>query len=398
MSRKQIRFAVLLNSYVAAVAFAHAALACRLFAAALPGPEQEMRCGPNALYVFLRMHGHDVTIDDVNNALPYSPLGHTVLALQGAALTCGAEVRIVRTDTSADLLSASLPLILHRANAPGRPGHFMVIWRASPDGRFNLIDGTTSEHLTNSVDQMVADNRWTGIAIEHVKASPIAPFRLIAPAALLISLVAIARAIYRLFPLRRRAIRTCAAFFFLASCGAGHALIASTFTTSENDTDLKWRTPHNDAINCLSLLLRLYGRPCQYQEVTRSLRDAGSPVSMAVIDKCAGALGLPLTLFAPTTKELEEHIPGIVILQSGRSHAGGFFVLLSRRSPNVTVFSGATAEWIQLSEDTFLQSWTGHILSCVDNNENAGLARRSMLTIVLVGLSAYVFFRTRMFR
>jgi hypothetical protein len=105
-----------------------------------------LHCGPNSLYMLLRLSGIGVSLEQVARSVPLSSTGCTIEDLRQAAtdLGLGVEVRKVTPDEFKDLPK---PLIAHffaPASGLGTPGagrdHFALVTRTSPDGGFQSID------------------------------------------------------------------------------------------------------------------------------------------------------------------------------------------------------------------------------------------------------------------
>jgi ABC-type bacteriocin/lantibiotic exporter with double-glycine peptidase domain len=118
-----------------------------------------LHCGPNSLYLLLRLSGIAVSREEVERLVPLTSAGCTLDDLRRAAANLGlnVEVRKVTPDEVKDLAK---PLIAHffaPAAAVGAPAnerdHFAVVTRILPDGGFQSIDSnnlTTTTYLNNN--------------------------------------------------------------------------------------------------------------------------------------------------------------------------------------------------------------------------------------------------------
>lgn len=130
-------------------------------------------CGPNALYVLLRICGIDATLDDVMRRVPVNDEGANLADLADAAEQLGLRNRVVNV-SERELYSLSPPFILHE-NVNGRgqaAGHFLVVCRFDSDGNAGIIDGisdvyqiATPDRLTRSFSgyALVPEDRLSGL-------------------------------------------------------------------------------------------------------------------------------------------------------------------------------------------------------------------------------------------
>lgn len=99
-------------------------------------------CGPNALYVFLRLHGRELTLQDVKHEIPIDPAkGCSIEALRAASQSFGVTSQ-VRFVTPNELKSIPMPFIIHgTSDVEGESGHFSVVVKWDPQTRrFSIID------------------------------------------------------------------------------------------------------------------------------------------------------------------------------------------------------------------------------------------------------------------
>jgi hypothetical protein len=105
-----------------------------------------LHCGPNSLYLLLRLSGIEVSREQVEQSVPMSATGCTLEDLRRAALNLGlgVEVRKVTPDEFKDLPKPLIAHFLAPASGLGTPGqgrdHFAVVTRTLPDGGFQSID------------------------------------------------------------------------------------------------------------------------------------------------------------------------------------------------------------------------------------------------------------------
>jgi ABC-type bacteriocin/lantibiotic exporter with double-glycine peptidase domain len=144
---------------------AAAAVAAGALAPAAPGGEAPFGdanrvCGPNSLYVLLRLSGVALSYRDLARYYPSDPRGMSLLELRQACADFGLAAD-VRHCTQADLRVLSFPVIAHVHYGPQRAGdHYAVISRRLDNDRIEAIDGTTGKVHEFLIPKM--DNIWEG--------------------------------------------------------------------------------------------------------------------------------------------------------------------------------------------------------------------------------------------
>jgi hypothetical protein len=105
-----------------------------------------IHCGPNSLYLLLRLSGVEVSLEQVERSVPLSSTGCTLDDLRRAAIDLGlaVEVRKVNPDEFKELPKPLIAHFLAPASGLGAPAqvrdHFAVVTRTLPDGGFQSID------------------------------------------------------------------------------------------------------------------------------------------------------------------------------------------------------------------------------------------------------------------
>jgi len=131
--------------------------------AAIPLPERAQReCGLNSLYLMLRLTGHDVTFDQVREAVTVGPSGTSLLELRQAASRLGMRTAVQRCSMD-ELASLPKPVIAYfHSKDPepqGRPGHYVVVLRADAAG-VEIIDGNLAASFWYNAGHFEAE--WSG--------------------------------------------------------------------------------------------------------------------------------------------------------------------------------------------------------------------------------------------
>lgn len=127
-----------------------------------------LNCGPNALFVTLRLCGVEVTWDEVKKRVPVGPRGSTLKDLAEAAKSFGLAASPRTNLTPEAIRKAPKPLILHiniepSDAQPERRDHFIVITRSPEGGGYSGVD-TTNALYTQFSDDFIVRN-MTGHAL-----------------------------------------------------------------------------------------------------------------------------------------------------------------------------------------------------------------------------------------
>lgn len=120
--------------------------------------QQGPRCGPNGLYVLLRLKGIPVKYDDVMKSMTLTDRGIDIDTLQKTARSFGLDAE-VRKLTPEELEHSPKPILVHLntpASAPGRSreptGHFTVVTKVDSGGYVQGIDTSNALFTSWSVD------------------------------------------------------------------------------------------------------------------------------------------------------------------------------------------------------------------------------------------------------
>ena len=128
-----------------------------------------VRCAANAVYLTLRLCGDEVEFDRVHQLLPDRPNGCSLLEVKEAFQEFGHDA-VVEKWTVEDLPNLNFPVIAHLDSGEGTSlaGHFVVI-RSIEDDRLNLIDGTTGNFDSVTMDWF--DEQASGNIVRLQKSS-----------------------------------------------------------------------------------------------------------------------------------------------------------------------------------------------------------------------------------
>jgi ABC-type bacteriocin/lantibiotic exporter with double-glycine peptidase domain len=157
-SRRRIQSVVIWLLTVAALPAVAPATAAP--AGELPPGGANRSCGPNSLYLLLRLSGATLSYHDVAPYYPTHPNGMSMLELKRACADFGLTADL-RHCTQADLRVIPLPVIAHVHDGPeGEVGHYVVIFHRLGRDRIKAIDGTTGKIREFLIDKM--DDIWKG--------------------------------------------------------------------------------------------------------------------------------------------------------------------------------------------------------------------------------------------
>lgn len=129
-------------------------------------PPQAVRCGPNALYIFLRMHGWKGSAEVFFWEIAPGQLGLSLTELRDSSTRYGipADVRCCTYEQLAE--GNALPLIAlmqpWRESDSRGAGHYVVVVDADPDG-ITLLDGTSGKQTRLSRDAFC--HNWKGFVV-----------------------------------------------------------------------------------------------------------------------------------------------------------------------------------------------------------------------------------------
>jgi len=116
------------------------------------------KCGVNALYVALRLHGKQVDYRELESRLPVGEDGSTLADMKACARAFGLHAEVVKATPEA-LTRCRLPVIAHCEQERSRSGHYIVVMSVTPAG-VQFIDGTTTAISTLTTSEF--KQLWTG--------------------------------------------------------------------------------------------------------------------------------------------------------------------------------------------------------------------------------------------
>ncbi len=128
-------------------------------------------CGPNAVYMLLRMLQMDCTYQQVSNQIPVSQDGASLLDMRDALNKLGCPSRVAKA-TPSQLSTISLPAIAHVETGSQTTGHYVLITQVG-EKFVRVIDGSTAVSTNMTMSEFQA--KWTGFLLVKVDAPLLSP-------------------------------------------------------------------------------------------------------------------------------------------------------------------------------------------------------------------------------
>lgn len=130
---------------------------------------QTLVCGPNSLYMLLRLNGVSADRGIISKYTHLHPQGMSLAELREASNSLGLRTEVRRCSLDEFRRQFELPVIAYllsdvRAHdVDDVPGHYVVVIGIG-NGTITMIDGTTGERRRDLVGQWLA-KRWSGYVL-----------------------------------------------------------------------------------------------------------------------------------------------------------------------------------------------------------------------------------------
>jgi ABC-type bacteriocin/lantibiotic exporter with double-glycine peptidase domain len=320
-------------------------------------------CGANSLYLFLRLHGCNLSYSELAAALGEDERGVSLHQLRSVASAFDLQCT-VRKGNLINLGGCSLPLIAHMANpTPGELGHYVVVVHLS-DAAVTMLDGTSGLEEQIPLDEFARS--WTGYVLEGGAGSRWALELEHLASLLLASFVWFALYV----AIRRRVARTVSYAPFCAIVAVGLCLIpcevigASPPSNSSNDPSGElWRNSRFDAVNSLFLFLRAHDRRASYETLLESLPKDPSGNSLVHLRDAARQCGLATHVVRMGPDSLTRcRLPVIVVLDSPIDDRSRFALLVSAGRETHVIIETSEVVFRKMRSDEFRRYWSGYAL------------------------------------
>ena len=334
-------------------------------------------CGVNSLYIFLRLHGLDVSYDQVSQTFPGDVFGRSLLDLKEAASQFDVDSSVRRCSV-ADLRKLQLPVISY-ANASTlwteretkAIGHFYVVTFADEQW-IQYVDGTTG--VTHRVPHHFFAK---GVSGHVLVASPPskawdAVLNGLATGSLGVLLVGLFVVLRRASkPPRDAKIQAKTLPLLLApllvGMGSSSTISAATPETQQVEADAGdqiWRQASSDGVNTLFLFLRCHGVDVQYGDLEQEVKALGRPPSMLDLMELSKAHGVNAEIRRTQLEgEARSELPAITLIAEPRTNLKSFVLLFQARADEVSYLGGGYARMSHFRSDEFRRIWSGVVLT-----------------------------------
>jgi hypothetical protein len=329
-----------------------------------------MECGPNSLYVFLKMCGSTTVQLDVMHRLPISSIGASLLTLRDAAerYEIPAEIRHFH---SGAVDSVPVPAIVQlRVSADTDvPNHFCVLYKHAKNHAY-LIDGSTGREY--KLSDIVFGTTWTGYTLIRRQSFGEKAYGVLNSKQLFLSILCLDFFTigFAAYILVRRTWNILALTKLKSYLQRPRHLMFLTLVIASNLNSLgaeppanNWRTAANGGINVLYCYLKVNGIRCDYSELEREQQVALASHSQSTaltIRKLAHLHGVALSVRKLTWDELlTANYPVILHMDGESTDIGAFLLVLSVQDGNVYFINGPTATISIMTLEDFRRGWNG---------------------------------------
>jgi hypothetical protein len=357
-------------------------------------PVKSLVCGPNSLYMLLKLQGRPVTFPQVAQELGSDNMLTSLLELHKSAARLGLSTRIRRCSLE-DLGRCTTPFIAHTRTGyflgDVQIGHYLLVLKVDGDV-LQVVDGTTGFVFRTRRSKIARSKLWTGYvleptAVQHAWREVIT---LNGVGLLTLVLVTLLASRWR----SRAALAKVAAGLLVAFGWAGGATPATASESSPAARDGlgEWRTGAydavNDAANCLYLQLAIDGHPVDYGRVREAVLAKGSAVSMVALREAAGRCGLPMKIVRCGPDGLRRMPKPAIVYMYGRRNGGRFALLYNLNDEQCGLVTGSTVCIQQLGVDDFRRDWSGFAL-VRDHRDDGWLSAIVGSLILIAGYSGW---------
>jgi len=325
-------------------------------------------CGANSLYMTLKLRGVQVTYDQVAAVVGLSKEGTNLLKLRDASRQFGLP-GVARKFSDIEGMSwCEMPLIAHGnwgsiKHDTDQIGHYVVVLGIWPD-KVKYIDGTTGQLM--NVNFKDFDHLWSGYALDFAPEPGI--FAVSYTAITFIAISSILCLILFLREWRRRpmtpgVLKVGLVVLFLLG-RYNFELMAGEVRASESSPPVadSWRSPENDGLNCLYILLKSRNFDTDYKGLSRRLLKSGGPATLVDLKRATEEVGAEGVIIKGDPETLKASLPAIAHIQDFRDGSQGFVLVFGMSEADVQLIHGNYATIDQMSQDEFRLLWSGYAL------------------------------------
>lgn len=383
-------------------------------------PRDMNRCGPNALYLFLRLYGIPAEYGLIlQRYMSAHPDGMSLTELRDACRDFGLPVQVRQCSISEMHRGFQSPVIALTDGLGSEIGHYVIVLSVRSDSAL-LLDGTTGRvsgttlFKDESYKKGRLENIWRGYILvpTHVYRKPrgalafsallwlvvagIIVLSPTAPKSLARQRCAGDEASQAHGPCRTRLphvmVGVALACCVFGPTGKGNS--EQTPAKSPGETPAtRWRTRANTGLNCLYIQLRLLGYRSSYEAFRRLVSKAEDLSDLGSLARLAGRAGFCLVPRKLTVSELQSlPDPVLVHREDEGVDSGTFDLFLYGTETWVGLVEGASLRRIEIPADFFIRGWTGYALVRKPPIDWFVLLRR-WGTVLLVGCTAVFLLR-----
>lgn len=346
-------------------------------------PASDLICGPNSIYLLLRMRGVDVSWEALRATLSSQSGPMSLQEVRDACHHFGLAVEVMHL-SRADLVTCNLPIIaLFPPVGTATVGHYVVITTIR-DGTATFVDGTTAKTQNLPFEQFI--EQWSTYAV--------VPSRQTLGSSMLRSIGGLACIIVgavlacsyrkpRCHQSKRATLILVGSIILTTSQAMGFGgvvpetggdAVSGTLNSSNSDF---WRRAENDGLNCLYVRLRLLGYEQSYEQFRELAGKPSEYQSMLSLSSLSGAIGFPCRPARLTAEELDAAtLPLLVHEEPEGIGSGRFSLLVARTSTSVTLIEGDSMSWNRMQRELFDRQWTGYALVTLTHSQWTTTARR----------------------
>ncbi|MDP9173834.1 MAG: cysteine peptidase family C39 domain-containing protein [Planctomycetota bacterium] len=129
-----------------------------------------LMCGPNGLYIFLKLNGVATSFSAIEKYIPSNDEGMSINELQHACLDFGLDTEIRRCSVEELGQAFKEPIIAYTTTPNSSTGHYMLILGISRNG-VDVMDPTTGESWMTSLHGLSAT--WRGYILTPIRSPPL---------------------------------------------------------------------------------------------------------------------------------------------------------------------------------------------------------------------------------
>ena len=371
-------------------------------------------CGPNSLYLILKLYHLRTDKSIIRRYAPTSPDGMSILELQTACEANGLSTEVRSCTVATMCAHLTSPVIAYVSSQSGK-GHYIILL-AARGNEVDVIDSSTGDfyHSTPSLLQHV----WRGYVIVPTPAKKTTSEVLWGSTIIwflvgVISLLIPGRArgdagqlafgltsVAKKLSVRITGVLRCSMLilaFALSSLTAPSETSGSQSQANGKDkyvipkpVDGAWRVTTNDGLNCLFLQLRTLGYRGNYGDFCKRAAACHTTRDLASLARLSEDVGYPVSPRELTTSELG-HLgrPAVIFIEHHGIGSGTFWLYLNGDEGYVRVVGGPPMTWAEVSREEFERSWTRYALVPDPSHRGTMFLLRCTTGLVVLGAIAY---------